>query len=207
MSLFVFRETTVDQSGTKVIKERISWKPILLIAALLLATGGTIWFFASRSGSDTAPTMTNPAPIQTPSQAPVQSTPAATDEPAPAGVIKTTTEKLVRQFKPDPKGNSIQAYKGGTVFQVSGVLRWQKERFPVGGDVYFSLGPAYKTSIGNIVVIFAVNLEKEPELFKALASLEGDREVVVRGTYFTFDNSNEGGVILKNVSLISVAPK
>jgi len=162
---------------------------IAIIVILVLGICFGIWA-ATNAGGETTVSQPN--------------VPVAPTEPAvgSSGVIKTTAGKLASELAAEHF-----KYELGTVFQVSGVLKWQKERFPdLGGDVFFFLGPAVQTKDYPLGVIIKVNMREESELFKALATLEGDREVVVQGTYFTFDNSYRKGVILKNVSLVSVTP-
>jgi len=180
---------------------------IAIIVILVLGICFGIWA-ATNAGGETTVSQPN-VPVAPTAPTPMALTPtepATTSATEPAvgssGVIKTTAGKLASELAAEHF-----KYELGTVFQVSGVLKWQKERFPdLGGDVFFFLGPAVQTKDYPLGVIIKVNMREESELFKALATLEGDREVVVQGTYFTFDNSYRKGVILKNVSLVSVTP-
>lgn len=169
---------------------------IIGIAVVVIAAG--ILVFNGRGNNVSQPN----APVAPTAPTPVQAPSAVTNELIPAGVIKITAKKLVSELMVDHT-----KYEKGTVFQVSGVFRRQKEYFPnLNGEVSFFLGPMVDNDGIKVGVIICVDIEKESELFKAFVALEDGRGVVVQGTYFVFNNSYETGVILENASLISVTP-
>ena len=176
---------------------------IIVLAVLILGIGFGIWAATNVWGETNISQPIAPAAPAAPT--PV-TPPAVTNSPAPSGIIQIAAEELVRQLMTNPN-----KYQEGTVFQVSGTLVYYKGAFFLGPMIESLPLKPEQSQFPNIKVKFGVEISfnatqiRDQELRNSLKKLNEGSQVVIQGTYTSW-NPNVDGVYLKKVSLISSAP-